>query len=186
MNCYDFDKTIYDGDSTVDFYKYCIRHYPAVLISAPATIAAAIPFGLKILEKTRFKQVFYRFLRHIPDVDKAVADFWKQHSRNIKGWYYDQKREDDLIISASPEFLLRPICAELGIALMASRVDSKTGLYTGVNCHGEEKVRRLNQSYPDAHIEEFYSDSYSDQPLAKVADKAYMVFGNRIEEWKFR
>lgn len=25
MNVYDFDETIYDGDSTVDFYKYCLR-----------------------------------------------------------------------------------------------------------------------------------------------------------------
>ncbi len=186
MNCYDFDKTIYDGDSTVDFYKYCVIHYPAVLIHAPATVAAAIPFGLKLLEKTRFKQIFYRFLRQVPDVDKAVENFWAISEKKLKGWYLQQKQADDLIISASPEFLLRPVCHRLGVTVMASRVDSRTGLYTGLNCHGQEKVRRLNQSCPNAHIQSFYSDSYSDQPLAEIADSAFMVDGDRIEPWKFK
>ena len=26
MNVYDFDGTIYNGDSTIDFYLYCIKH----------------------------------------------------------------------------------------------------------------------------------------------------------------
>lgn len=26
MNVYDFDKTIYDGDSTIDFYFYCSKN----------------------------------------------------------------------------------------------------------------------------------------------------------------
>ena len=29
MNVYDFDGTIYDGDSTFDFYKYCMKKHPA-------------------------------------------------------------------------------------------------------------------------------------------------------------
>ncbi len=32
MNVYDFDETIYDGDSTVDFVKYSNIHQPKVLI----------------------------------------------------------------------------------------------------------------------------------------------------------
>ena len=35
MNVYDFDETIYDGDSTVDFVKYSIIHQPKVLIYFP-------------------------------------------------------------------------------------------------------------------------------------------------------
>ena len=29
---YDFDETIYDGDSTVDFYKYCVKRKPSLLL----------------------------------------------------------------------------------------------------------------------------------------------------------
>ena len=32
MNVYDFDKTIYDGDSTAAFIKYCIKRYKKTLL----------------------------------------------------------------------------------------------------------------------------------------------------------
>ena len=56
--------------------------------------------------------------------------------------------DSDLIISASPEFLLKPICGILGIKhLIASKVSPVDGKYTGKNCHGKEKVRRFKQLY---------------------------------------
>lgn len=33
MNIYDFDETIYDSDSTKDFYFYCLKKYPKILLS---------------------------------------------------------------------------------------------------------------------------------------------------------
>ena len=38
----------------------------------------------------------------------------------------------------------------------------------------------------NAKIDEFYSDAYCDTPLAKEADKAFMVKGDRITDWKFK
>ena len=35
MNIYDFDETIYDSDSTKDFYFYCLKKYPKILLSVP-------------------------------------------------------------------------------------------------------------------------------------------------------
>ena len=98
-----------------------------------------------------------------------------------------QKKSDDVIISASPEFLLEPIIKKLDIStLIASRVDKHTGLYDGINCHGKEKVRRFYEVFPDGKIDEFYSDSYSDTPLAEIADKAYIVKGEELSEWIFK
>ena len=34
MNIYDFDETIYDSDSTKDFYFYCLKKYPKILVKA--------------------------------------------------------------------------------------------------------------------------------------------------------
>lgn len=34
MNVYDFDGTIYNGDSTVDFYLYCLREHPGLAVYA--------------------------------------------------------------------------------------------------------------------------------------------------------
>lgn len=184
MNIYDFDETIYDSDSTKDFYFYCLKKHPSVLLTVPRMAIAFFLYAIGIFTKTRAKETMYRFLRKVPDIDKELSDFWDLNESKIKPWYRNRQKADDIIISASPEFLLEPICARLGIKhLMASRVDKKTGLYTGENCWGEEKVKRLHNAFPDAHCEEFYSDSLSDTPLAKIADKAMIIKGDSLIAW---
>ena len=133
---------------------------------------------LGLAEKTHVKERFYRYLRHVPDVREEVERFWLTHDKNLKDWYFAQKREDDLIISASPEFLLEPLMKRLELTMIASRVAAETGIYEGLNCHGEEKVRRMRELYPEAEIDGFYSDSKSDTPLAKLARNAYLVSGD--------
>lgn len=182
MNVYDFDETIYDGDSTVDFYKYCLRLKPYIIFRFP--FVTAVRFLLDSRKKLLFKERFYRFLSAFDDIDKTVEHFWDSHEKNIKRWYTENRRADDVVISASPEFLLEPICKRLGISvLMASVVDKKTGLYSGENCWGKEKVRRFYERFEDGKIDCFYSDSYSDAPLAEIAKSAFIVKKNEITDW---
>ena len=185
MNAYDFDETIYKGDSTRDFFFYCIRRNPALLRYLPLQGWHFLKWkGFRLYTKTQFKEQFYRFFRGIDNIDAYVADFWKGHLCNVKGWYKAQHNEDDLIISASPEFLLRPACDALGIThLIASRVDKRTGAYDGENCYGEEKVKRLNAEMPDAVIDAFYSDSLSDTPMALLTPHRYIVLDDTIIDW---
>lgn len=91
--------------------------------------------------------------------------------------------QDDLIVSASPDFLLRPICEELGVSLIATPMNPYTGKIHGLNCHDEEKVRRFRLEVPEGHIENFYSDSLSDSPLAKLADRAWLVKKGKLSPW---
>ena len=49
MNVYDFDETIYDGDSTVDFVKYSIIHQPKVLMYFPKIAIYGLLFVLNLL-----------------------------------------------------------------------------------------------------------------------------------------
>lgn len=184
MNIYDFDKTIYDGDSTFAFVRYCIKHYKKTLITLIPTGWAFLLYTVGIYSKTRFKERMYRFLKYVPDIDFALEDFWDKHECNILDYYKKQMRSDDIIISASPEFLLQPICRRLGIErLIASRVDKHTGKYTGMNCWGDEKVIRLYDTYGITNCDEFYSDSLSDTPLAEIAEKAYIVCHNTLTPW---
>lgn len=184
MNIYDFDETIYDSDSTKDFYFYCLKKHPKMLRSVPAMLWAFLLYILGVKTKTQFKEKMYGFLRYIPDIDRAVCDFWDKNEYKVKKWYIERHKDNDIIISASPQFLLEPICVRLGIKnLIASRVDKHTGLYTGENCWGEEKVVRLNNEFPDAICEEFYSDSLSDTPLANLSKTAKIIRGDKLIEW---
>ena len=60
INGYDFDGTIYDGDSSVDFYKFCLKNNKKVLIQAPVQLWGAILYALHIVDKTRFKNYIFR------------------------------------------------------------------------------------------------------------------------------
>jgi phosphoserine phosphatase len=68
------------------------------------------------------------------------------------------------------------------IASCVSPLDGKT---EGLNCYHEEKVRRFREVFSDGHIEAFYSDSYSDEPLALLAEKAYIVDGDELIDWDY-
>ncbi len=185
MNVYDFDKTIYYSDSTKDFYLYCLRRHPKMIKYWPSLIRAFIKFRTGSYSKTQFKEILYRFLRCI-DADKEVALFWNKKKSGIKKWYLNQKRKDDLIISASPVFLLKPICDILEVDnLIASNVNPKTGEYSGENCHGEEKVLQMYKIYGRVVPDNFYSDSYIDTPLAAIAKKSFIVKGEELSDWNF-
>lgn len=184
MNIYDFDGTLYDGDSTVDFLLYSLKKHPALVRFAPYQGLAFVQYALKRIDKTTMKERIYRVFTGY-DAEGLLAEFWDTHRRKIFPWYYQRHEETDIVISASPEFLLRPICEQLGIRhLLASRVDARTGKYDGINCWGPEKAVRLRQELGITHCEEFYSDSHSDQPMADIASRAFLVVKGTIRDWE--
>lgn len=184
MNVYDFDETIYDGDSSVDYTLFCLRKRPALALRLLGAAGPALAYRLGRMSKTAMKEHIFSYLRDLPATPELLDEFWDGHINKVKAFYTAQRRPDDLVISASPEFLLRPACARLGIQPpIASRVDAASGRFEGLNCHDVEKVRRLREQQPGAQVENFYSDSRSDSPLAEIADAAWLVKGEDIRPW---
>lgn len=185
MNVYDFDKTIYIGDSTVDFYLFCLTKYPKIILYLPTQVRGYIEYKKGKIEKKRFKELFFSFLKGINDVCGMVTIFWDKKQDGIKDWYHQQQKEDDVVISASPRFLLEEICTREGIRnLIATEVDLCSGKFYSDNCYGNEKVKRFKEEFPNVEVECFYSDSKSDSPMAELAQKAFIVKGNKLKSWK--
>ncbi len=184
MNVYDFDKTIYKKDCTIEFYLFCIRKRPSLaLCILPQTFAAGM-YLINAYSKTRFKEKFFCFLKYIEDVDAYVEQFWEKENGNISEWYLRNQRENDVIVSASPEFLVSKETNRLGIEyVIASEVDKKSGKFLSENCYGEEKEKRFRREFPIDRIDEFYSDSKSDEALASIAQRAYLVDDEEIYDW---
>lgn len=183
MNTYDFDKTIFWPDSSYTFVMFCLRRFPAAWRTLPRTALLALRHLRGNLRSKELKEQIFSFLAFIPDIDGTVREFWRLNRSRLQPWYLRQKRDDDIIISASPEFLLRPICESLGVRLIGTRMDSGTGHIDGENCHDSEKVRRFYEAFPGAHTEAFYSDSLSDSPMAAIADSAFMVKKGSLSPW---
>lgn len=180
MNVYDFDGTIYRGDSTKDFYLHCLRHNPRMLAQLPANGVDCVRFALHRIARQDFKERFMRRLLPRVDASRMVASFWETHRGRLQEWYLEQRDASDLIISASPQFLLQPLCDELGVSLIATPVDPATGEFLGANMRGEEKVRAFYEAYPHATPASFYSDSMSDAPMMRLAEQAFLVSGTKI------
>lgn len=184
MNVYDFDMTIYRGNCTLDFYLFCLKKDWRLLRFLPAQCWAGLLFLLGRLERGAFKERFYRYMVGVGDIDEWLAAFWQRHLEKIAPWYIWRQQPDDVIISASPAFLLAPACQQLHIRhLIASAVDPATGDCTGPNCYGEEKVRRFRAAFGEVAVDEFYSDSLSDRPMALLAKKSYIVRRDRFISW---
>lgn len=182
MNIYDFDGTIYDGDSSVDFYKYCVKINKKCLLILPKFILFVLLYSLKIVEKEKMKSEFFSFVKYFDNIDKIARSFWKFKKYKIKAFYLKNKNKNDIVISASPDFLLKHIAKRYSFKLIATKVDVKTGKLIGKNCHGEEKVLRL-QGQKINNCDNFYSDSLSDEPVSKIAKKSYIVKENNIIAW---
>ncbi len=186
MNVYDFDKTIYDGDSTFNFYKYCLSKKPWLIFGLWRVLIPFVKYLFGKGTKTAFKEQIYKSFLPKIDREKYLEDFWKINVKKIKKFYLDTQKEDDIIISASPYFIVKPCTDMLGIKhLYASNVDPDTGIYDGINCHGKEKVRRFEEAgFNKDDVDEFYSDSLSDTPLAEISKKPIIVRGDELIPWE--
>jgi len=184
MNAYDFDQCIYSGDCTIDFFRFCLHRQPGLIRFFPRQAWGFALYALGFIRKTAFKERFFCFLQGVHELDDALDGFWQQHMRKICSWYIERKQQSDLIISASPVFLLAPCCAKLGVQRpVASRIDPATGRFSGENCYDTEKPKRLMEELGVGAVEAFYSDSLSDLPMAQIASRSFLVRKGVITPW---
>lgn len=175
MNVFDFDGTLYAGDSTLDFWRYALLKHPSCARSLPAQLMGALLYVMGRIEKDDFKGRFYGFLRHIPNTDDLVTDFWNGKQTRLSEDMLRKANNGDLVVSASPRFLIQPICERLGLASIASEVSPDTGALLGPNCSGHEKCRRIEAEGFELPFENGYTDSRSDTPMMALATRAWLV-----------
>ena len=187
MNVYDFDDTILEGDTERYFLPWIFKNYPqAKPYESEHNFYLAIQ-NMGLITRDDSRPHMYAFLKEFDNISEIVERFWDEHEHFIKKWYFDIQRVDDLIISASPEFLLIPICKRLGITrLIASHMDIKTGKLPDKFNYANQKVVRYREVYGDEIPECFYSDSESDRFMAEISHKAIKVIGNQLVDWKVK
>ena len=184
LDVYDFDYTIYDGDSSVDYYIYNLKKNISLIRFLPIQIFAMVMYLFKIKDKEYFKSKYFSFVKGIKDIDNNVKEFWNLNEKNIKKELLLLATNDVLVISASPKFLLDEICKRNNIKyLIASNVDKTSGEFISKNCYGKEKVTMFNEKFKDFTIEKFYSDSKTDKYIASFAKESYMVNKAKVSKW---
>lgn len=184
VNVYDFDGTIYDGDSSIDYFLFILKKYPSTLFRLPRLILAFVLYFFRLTTIETFKAGFFRAITRNKDNEYNVENFWQIKFRKIKPFYFEVHQNSDIIISASPDFLLASLIDKLNVSAIVTTIfDLQTLKIVGLNCSGQEKVNRLNSIYNYIQIDNFYSDNRTDEPLAQLSQKAYKVNGLKIIDW---
>lgn len=184
MNVYDFDNTIYNGESSFDMFLYFIGKDRSLLKLLPKVVKAFSQYkkGNVTIEQAleKYAPMIEEYFAKNPDILSDTSEFWDKHMKNIKAFYSEIQQPDDLIITASPEKSMSEICKRLGIKNYLGTVIEDSGKISRL-CMRENKVTAFLSAYPDSKINSFYTDSpENDKPLIDLAEHAYRVKGEKI------
>ncbi|MGN1420183.1 MAG: haloacid dehalogenase-like hydrolase [Eubacterium sp.] len=188
MNVYDFDNTIYDGETLVDFILYYVRTDPRIWKYVPKLLVICFKDAFHLFTVEDAVDAYAGFLEgyytKIDTIEADVKKFWDKNEYKIKPWYEMVRKPDDIIVSGSTDFLLDEIMKRMGIKnYIGSSIDKKTGKFKRL-CFLENKVKFFKESFPNAHIDNFYTDSMNDKAMMDIADHVYFVKGDKIEQIK--
>lgn len=189
---FDFDHTLYDGDSGSHLFAWLIKRNPlrvlAALLITPIAgpLVAMLPtrrIGISAyvwvatfgLHKAReFNSVIDQYvLRHEAEIRRKLLP----HALDV---FAAHRRAGDRVVVATgaPPELARAILAfvaQQGVPVIGSEVGPRLGAVGATrHCHNEEKMRMLRErGYGDIAIA--YSDSTADLPLLKAAKAPVVV-----------
>lgn len=192
---FDFDGTLTRGDSLLPFLAGALgwpRFAAALLKSLPWLAGHAFGVVRNDVAKARlFKAVW----TGVPVATaQAWAARWAEHQLPglLQDWtlrrlaWHQAAGHCCVIVSASPSIYLQAAADRLGMdGLVCTELDIEGGRLTGAmrtpNCHGEQKVMRLQAWLADrfsaAELDGFtlyaYGDTAGDRPMLAMADHAW-------------
>ena len=192
LSVYDFDKTIYNGETLNDFYRFYLIKKPWKIYTVIFQLWYFLLYILKIIKLEKLKENFLRFLNgeNTGELKKLIREFWKKKESKINLWVKDEilknKKETEILvaISASPTFLIIDRLRLMGfdVVIGTDFLFESTKFHshiTSKNCKNYEKVKRLDKWAEDNNIQydivNFYSDSIADKPLFDLAEHKYWI-----------
>ena len=87
MQVFDFDNTLYRGESAVDLALFMVRDNRRILLWLPRIFWNLLKYKLCLVHREQMEAAINRFLQScVPDSDtlmRQVRRFWKTHRRKL-------------------------------------------------------------------------------------------------------
>ena len=184
MTVYDFDNTIYDGESTFDYFLFCMKRHPRLVKWFFTMVSGLVRYKLCRISReellTLAEKCMFSMLAVCPDYDALAEAFWNKNIRKIKLFYLAQIDKEDVIATASFDYLILPCMRRLGLKnVICSTADLKNGKITRL-CFRENKPKLFKQLFPGQTVHAFYTDSLNDRPMMQFAEKSFLVRGKKV------
>lgn len=185
---FDFDGTITTKDTMLELIKFqkgTAGFYAGFFVNSPSLIA----YKLKLISNQAAKEHVLKYFfkgTPLPGFQQGCDEFAEMLLPSLirPGALAEiaelkAKGFEVVIVSASAENWIQKWCSEAGVKLLASKLETRDGQLTGnlngQNCHGEEKVCRINAAYDLSAYEEIYcyGDTSGDKPMLAIGTKIF-------------
>ncbi len=188
VNVYDFDNTIYDGETLIDYIMYYIKHDPRIWKYVPKLLFIAFKDACHLFTVEEAIKAYASFLEgyyiKLENPAENIVDFWDKNEKKIKPWYAEVQKESDIIVSGTLDFILEEIAKRIGFKrYVGSSIDENTGKFRRL-CFLDNKVKYFRELFPDAEIENFYTDSLNDKAMMDISENVYLVKKDKITKIK--
>lgn len=179
MQAFDFDNTIYKGESSFDFAVFVIKKHKRLLKYLPGILKILISYKICRMSVDDFQLALDKytgvFLENKDVIKKLVEEFWVSHEKNLYLNMLEKIKFNDCIITTAPDFLIDGIKKRLKTNhILCTKTDLEKGKIIFLNFH-DNKVKSFRNEYPKKKIKTFYTDSYNDQPLMDFSENVYLV-----------
>lgn len=191
---FDFDGTLTMSDCFVPFLKFAssrLRWVTGYSLLAPVSVA----YRLGALSPANARQcaALVAFAgREDAELHRLGAAFAQEtipkklrHDAMDKLEWHKCRGDRVVIVSASLDFYLQPWCLDRQVELLCTSLSSvgrrSTGRFSGSDCSGEEKARRVRANFDVSEYSRVwaYGDTPEDFPLLRMAhEKCYR--GRRV------
>ena len=181
---FDFDGTIISKDSMIEFLFFTHGRVKAIfnlILLSPVLFL----YLIRVIPNWKAKEfVLTRFYKgmSIDDFNRLSSKFSKEIIPKMirplameKIEWHKSQGHKVVIVSASIENYLIHWCCKQKIDLLATRLEIRDNRMTGrlstKNCHGAEKVKRIQLEHDISNMQYIYAygDSRSDRKLATIA-----------------
>ena len=186
---FDFDGTITTKDTLLEFIKFSkgtFRFYFGFLLNSPYIVAYKLKLISNQAAKEKVLQFFFRNMSLSAFQDSCDQFTDQVLPKLIRPQALQEieklKKEGTtiVIVSSSLQNWIRKWAEQKEVELIATCLDIQndrlTGKISGYNCHGQEKLNRINKEYTLSDYEEIYAygDSAGDKPMLSIAHHRQM------------
>lgn len=185
IKVFDFDNTIYRGESSVDLALFMIKNNKKILLYLPSIFVNMIKYKLCLVKKEKLIKKINNFMSAIifdrKELLELVERFWSKKIHKLDRKMLNRINRDDVIITAGPDFLIHGIKKLLNTNnIISSEIDEAKNKMKYFN-FGDNKVKRYKELYGDKRISCLFTDSYNDRALMDISDKVFIVKKGRLK-----
>lgn len=191
---FDFDGTLYPYDSFTGFIFYALKKRQ-ILKRGIRILPWIQAYYLKLYPAHAMRpKLYYTMFKnsHAHEIQQLAEEYAQRLVLRLNPKLLKQLKQHQqlghqvVLVSASLDLYLKPVCTYLGIDLICSEVEiltgKMTGLYNTPDCSKDQKKSRILEKYNLEDYAEIYAygNSEEDEAMLSLAQYAYLEGRDKV------